>query len=226
MTHPYRLHASAALASVRAAWPRLTTARDAAQQAAADPDRGALRSVAVGSRGGSGLSDHIGAAIANALATREADRWCRVVDEVAQHLADAHWLVASDALGPSGTIATAPRQPWVSIESGIPVVTAFTAGDVWRELADADRVARRALRIGPDHLTLPDAPDCPGCGTRLLRVWHSDSDSSRWPVVCLGGCRCAGDGCGCGMDEPVRGVPHIWAAGSELARQMIERMGQ
>jgi len=77
-------------------------------------------------------------------------------------------------------------------------------------LAGLDAEIRAELELGPAREELLAGAACPACSTRLL---HAQALVPGRPVVCRWvGCRCAGEGCPCGMTAPVAGLVHVWAA--------------
>lgn len=200
MIHPRQLHALDALWSLRRSWPLL---RAAASAVALQPADG-LHGQTYGSRHATGgHSDGAYAAIIADLA--EHQRYEQLLERVSEHVNQACWLVRSGA----PDLVRAQLLPYLA--AAIPALSPASARDVASYLRDADRTARRALRLDVEHEDLIGI-DCPGCMARMLEVHTAAPDRHDWTVVCGARCRCRGDGCPCASigAAPAAGVPHIW----------------
>lgn len=203
VNHPSNLHAAANCWSLRRSW---ATLRDT--NTAPDDDAGTIRSWRPGTGGGhgSGHGDPLGDAV-TANVSRSTSL-TRTADTVRNDVDQARWL-ATSALRQTGM----PVGPALAVLTRIiGDLTPDVAAEVGQYLNHADHAARRALRLGTDHLVLPTKPKCPACGVRMMRARTSNPDSAAWPVVCGAGCQCTGNTCPCGMAIQVRRVAHIWPA--------------
>lgn len=201
MTHPYVLHATAALWSLAAAWPLLQHAGHTVGTAYAD-DHGYVQAWRPNAgRGTTTLARDT--KLATAAITDGPVALYRALEERGRDaITQTRWLLASAGHGRPAT--------WPGLASGINAADPATARDIGRWLWPADDAIRAGLHLPQDHVHIPWNPACPACGVRLLRAHIAAPDPSVWTVVCLAGCRCLGDGCPCGMLVQERGVPHIW----------------
>lgn len=207
--HPHTLHALIAAHSLAAARVRLDAAVHWERR---DQRRNALTTAAavqlqawrptIG-RAAGGHGDPVGSAVlAGADAATRPLRPGRLsrlqthTDETLDWLASALRLPALEA-GLPGITAAIPR------------LDAASARELGQWLAEADTRVRTALSLGPAREQLLAGVECPACQTRLL---HAQELVPGRPVVCRAeACRCAGDGCGCGMSALVEGLVHVWA---------------
>lgn len=202
MTHPHRLHATAAVWSLRSAWPHLTHAAQQARHVLSTGDAGTLRAWAPSTGGGTTVhhSDGIlGALLANP-GQRAADRLDRIATSTRETIIWVAQKVLRDDYRPGDPVLT-------RLLEEIPRITPAAAAEVARWVDEADTAVRSALGMADDHEPLVGVA-CPACGSRRLAV--RTSAPTHRPVVCAAGCTCAGAGCECGMAEPVEGVGHIW----------------
>lgn len=211
---PHRLHALAALHSLRAARDVLADYADAeAKQIAAErlEAPSVLRSTVYGGRFGSGgHSDPTPAACAVAERPARRNRWA----EMAQRL--------DGKLGRIADMFAAGDGPGLDrIHAALPDMTAARVYWLTRHLADEERWVREA--IGQPRPTAHLPGECRGCGQRSLLV-QTAGPQEAWTVVCAGSwedgvhnpCLCVGVGCACGMPGGVEGVAHIWWRGDVL----------
>ncbi len=200
MTHPYALHASGALWSLRTAWPTLTHAYEAARAAEAESgDLGTLRSTTAGSIGGNGHSDRIGDAIArHADSGSTADRYARVIDEVSAEIArlTRHLLDGANGLA--------------ALLDAVPTMPPMLAGWLAEAVTDLDRQVRRTVGLHLDDWCGVPELECPACGMAGALALRTSAPPEQRTVVCTHGCLCRGDGCGCGMGVEAERVPHVW----------------
>ncbi|MDR7278920.1 hypothetical protein [Catenuloplanes atrovinosus] len=211
MTHPHRLHATAAVWSLRAAWPHLAHAANAERRELVQDDAGTLRAQVYGTIGGG--KTHHSNGILNALLIAERrgghDRYQRLADSTRETMAWLAGRILDDRYRPGDPVLT-------RLLDEIPRIPAAAAAEVAKWAAEADAAVRSALDFGTDHEPLVGVP-CPACGSRRLAVRMS-APADR-PVVCAAGCACAGVGCGCGMPERVEGVGHIWLSAILTAKR-------
>ncbi|MFI5839437.1 hypothetical protein ACIA8K_06955 [Catenuloplanes sp. NPDC051500] len=211
MTHPHRLHATAAVWSLRAAWPHLAHAAEVERrQLLVDDDAGTLRAQVYGTIGGSTM--HHSNGILNAILGAErrtgGDQLQRLVASTRETMIWLAGRILDDRYRPGDPVLTALLEQ-------IPLIPPVAAAEVARWVGEADSAVRAALQLGPDHEPLVGVP-CPACGSRRLAVRMSaPADRS---VVCGGGCVCTGADCLCGMDERPVGILHIWAPSSGRLR--------
>ncbi|MET7867962.1 hypothetical protein [Micromonospora taraxaci] len=201
MTHPHRLHATAAALSLGAARGRLTRNAEAeAAQIAAEALEApsVLRSTVYGGRHASGgHSDPTATAYLVADRPFRVNQWQALADDITAHLANL-----------AQHLPAAGRDPLDRIRAAIPAMRPEIAHATTTALVHLDEIARRKLRTGPDRSPLRGVA-CPHCGERQLMV-QTAGPIDAWTVVCATGRLCAGTGCGCGMPGAVEGVAHIW----------------
>ena len=182
------------LLAVAAGWSLRRAAVELFRVGPPDGDHGTLRSTAASTgRSGGGHADPIGTAVLRGTS----GAYARLLDQVAEDITAARWLCRSDP----------DRRP-------------STARDAYAHLAAADKRIRAALHMPPDHLPMIGNPPCPGCGTRLLRIWTSAPDPRDHVVICTADCRCT-NSCGCGMDVRESGAPHVWSGDSTLVTALL-----
>ncbi|MGW4467488.1 hypothetical protein [Micromonospora sp. NPDC004704] len=212
MTHPYRLHATAAAHSLHNALTALAPLARAERAADREP-RDGLKSWApgIGGGGGSGHGDPSGTL---AVATQRRSPCARLEADVANTL---HWLATQLNLDGTGELLS-------RITAAIPDLRPVLAGRAYQWLHEADTAVREQLGMMPDEWPLPVAQACPACSAYLLRVQVAAPDSAAWTVVCTRDCVCLGDGCPCGMPVRVVGVRHIWDRSSALVAEQLARM--
>ncbi|MEO3929252.1 hypothetical protein ABGB07_36185 [Micromonosporaceae bacterium B7E4] len=218
--HPNTLHALSAAWSLRQARQRLDIAVEVEARAVAAESR--ALAVADGirssqwstgrSRGGHG--DPTGTAALTRVGPPE-----------------QAWPLAQLAAGTTSTLTwladtlrlTAGPDPMWRILDSLPRLHPGTAATVTSWLAEADEKIRTTLRLGPDERLLPGA-ECPACGRRPMTAHTAAPGPTDWTAVCAAGCRCAGQGCGCGMLVQVEGAVHIWpdAAGLVAAMELAQ----
>lgn len=193
--HPWHLHAYTALCDLARSWP---AARAAAGRITFQSYDG-LRSTVYGRTSTGGISD---GGMLTAIqrggeeATHEREYWTTVLERIADHVVQALWLTREHARLDAG--------PLTALLATLPYVPPTYARDIAAHLADADRTARRALNLPPDHLDLPGAT-CPTCETRLLTAHTSSPHRAAWTVTCAAGCR-------------TDGAPSIWRWTTVIAR--------
>lgn len=208
--HPWTLHATTALWSVRRSTAALHQCIASAALDAAD----GLHGQTYGSR--HAVGGH-GDGITTGLAQLgQAAHWRHVDARAREHITQACWLARSDTGQPRDG-----RDLHAYLADALPAANPATARDIADHLTAADAAIRRTLRVGPDHWPLPANPPCPTCGVRMLRAVTSAPASRDWTVVCTAGCRCAGNDCPCGMDQPTDRVPHIWPATAPLVAAQL-----
>jgi hypothetical protein len=201
--HPWTLHATTAHWALRRSWAALHDQAAAARLEAPD----GLHGTTYGSRHSTGgHSDGIGDLI---TAPPSWEHWARVDERVREHVTQACWLIRSATGMPRHG-----RQLLDYVADGIGHhrATPATARDVTGYLADADRVARRAVLLVDERVALPGI-DCPACGVRMLEA-HTAAPRHAWTITCAAGCRCTGSTCPCATllpdTTPASDVPHIW----------------
>lgn len=195
--HPSVLHALACAWSLQVARRQL----DLAVQYEGTDQRDGLRSCAGGtvrSRGGHG--DPVSNAV---LGRTVSSSGSGPLAALAKSTTDTlTWLADTLRLTPG------PDPLWRVLDS-LPRLQPGTAEHLRRWLADHDTRIRTALGLDPDEQLLPGA-ECLACGRRPLYARTAAPDPADWVVVCGEGCRCSGQGCGCGMLVQVEGAVHIW----------------
>lgn len=207
--HPHQLHATIAahnLAQARirlagAVWAERDQQRRDALTTAASTSLQAWRPAIGRAHGGHG--DPVGLAVlaGDHAATRplRPGRYARLQTSVNATL---DWLARTLRLP-----TVEPALP--ALMAALPGLDAATAREVWLWLGEADARVRAALGMGAGEELVPGAA-CPACGVRLL---HAQVLAPARLVVCRAeACRCAGEGCGCGMTALVAGLVHVWAA--------------
>ncbi|WP_025620787.1 hypothetical protein [Salinispora cortesiana] len=200
---PHHLHATAAAWSLNAALAQLEARATAEARAIAAEQAAAVEPISSPTWGrrhalgghGDPTSDAILTATAGPLRrNRYAETQTGIIsqlDAVARHL-------------PGHGVA----DPLQRIRQHIPAMQPGTAAALTALLRKLDGRARRVLRVGPDRDPLRGVA-CPACHCRHMHVQTSGPQYA-WTVVCSAGCRCVGQGCGCGMPGAVEGVAHIW----------------
>lgn len=198
MTHPIRLHALAALWSLRAAGGHLAQAAyDEAHDIAAEVNDG-LRSPQYGSRGSGGHSDPTASALlAGVRPNRAAQMLARTTQTVS-------WL--ANRLEAPGSGNTYDR-----LLAVLPTLRLAAAVDLHHWLTEEDDKIRLRLDLAPDRQPQVGVA-CPSCAVRQMYVLTSAPSRIYWAVICDAGCTCQGEGCTCGMPVKFMGVQHIWAA--------------
>lgn len=202
MTHPYQLHATAALWSLRVARRRLHDR--ASRYGTLGPSLDAadtLRSPRYGTRGGTGgHSDPVASALLTAVTRTGADRLEQLADRANGTLT---WLAQR-------LHATGPGDPLGRLLDAVPTLSPSTAADLARWVAERDEHIRQALDLAPALDALPGRA-CPSCGIRQLYL-QTSAPAGQQTMICAAGCTCAGTGCTCGMPVKAAGVTHIWLA--------------
>ncbi len=240
--HPHALHALTALSSLRRATEHYLSALVEASAGSSTPaatgqtrprPRAALRrldDLLRVERHERIVADRAGIHQVGASPTPIPAHLLDAQQTAAQALIDAVWI-ASSALrerpllvwGDAWTLAATDRWRarcgWLTMV--LPLTPPTAAGDVARILTTADRSVRAACRTEPDEAPVPGVA-CPACGIRRLRIATSAPSSAAWTITCRPQCRCAGDGCPCGMAVTASGVRHIWAAESALAGEVLD----
>lgn len=73
------------------------------------------------------------------------------------------------------------------------------AGDADTTLLELAEIAERCVGCGPDRRRLPEAPECPVCGSREMYAEVTSEDRREWVIRCTGpDCVCHGPICLCG----------------------------
>ncbi|MGW3888905.1 hypothetical protein ACWD69_09460 [Micromonospora chokoriensis] len=209
MTHPHRLHATAAALSLGAAHGRLAD-RAAIERRAIIAELmeppSVLHSPVWGRRqslGGHG--DPTTSAVMDIERPARVNRYAVLYADVTERLR----LPAGHLPGDG--------DPLARILAAIPGMQPGTAAATTKLLVRLDGRIRHELRIGPDRRPMPGI-ECPACRHRLVYVQTAGPEDA-WTVVCAADCRCAGVNddpehadrrCGCGMPGAVEGVAHIW----------------
>lgn len=207
--HPRQLHATIAAWSLlqarqhlaqAVAWEIAQRRQDANALAVAAPLQ-AWRPVVGLAKGGHGDP------VSRALGTITAAVTPPVLGRLAARIDDTlHWLARS--LGLAG-------DPLTAITAAVPELEPAGAREVTLWLGEADQRIRRALLLDPAEQLVPGA-ECPACSTRMLYAQVAAPD--RLLVCRAPSCRCRGEACGCGMEPPVDGLVHVWAALPDLQR--------
>jgi hypothetical protein len=217
VVHPNNLAATAALNSLRTAWPWLDDVEDATVHVptnrAADTQRPARERPAGTDRTerrhtGAGASPaplRVAVADTRALALRT--------------ITDCAWLCSSalstikgapSYLGAwTGAPGTGGRWDIVTgyLGEAIPHITPELARTVGRDLERADRAVRRAAGEGPDHR--PVHAPCPACGRRGTLTIDLNGNT----IACTNTrCSCTGVDCGCKRPGRQPGQRHLWPA--------------
>ena len=212
MTHPHQLHALAAAWSLHHALTVLEEwARDWGDTTTTDvsiPSQVFGRRTALGGHG-----DPTAAAALGAWAPGTPNPHAALLGDMMREL---------DAL--AAHLPGAPGQdPLARIRARIPAMRPHVAARTRHALQHLDGKVRDRLNLGPDLTHVPG--ECPACHARGVLYAHT-TDPAR-PIVCGAGCRCAGDGCPCGMPVRAEGVEHIWGPGTPLwdglARPVVAR---
>lgn len=204
--HPHHLHALAACWSLRAAWPRLLAAQQAATAAAAaDQDRGTLQAWRPGSGVHSGTS---GDALLDAV-IRHADAGTRnLYSDRVRLTQDTLTWAASAVLGPTFSADTGGILD--QLMSKLPTLTPTVAQNLTLWIDEQDRAIRHVLRDPDDRRLLPGI-DCPACGASGSLALRQSAPLVDQVVVCTQApCVCAGPDCRCGMGITHTDVHHIW----------------
>ncbi|GAB7039720.1 MULTISPECIES: hypothetical protein [Catenuloplanes] len=217
MTHPHRLHATAALWSLRAAWPHLAHAANVERRQLVDDDAGTLRAQVYGAIGGG--KTHHSNGILDALLRRGdspgRDDMQRLAASTRETMAWLAGRILDDRYRPG--------QPVLStLLELMPQISPAAAAEVAKWVDEADCEIRNALALGNDHEPLVGVP-CPACGSRRLVV-RTSAPSDR-PVACAADCMCAGAGCRCGTKDRAQGVGHIWAFSALIGEAADGRRG-
>lgn len=203
MTHPWHLHATAALLSLHAALTHLAAAQERVARVRWRLTDGvqAWRPNSVLVAGGGGIANDGGllaAASRDNPAAPEAAYLASLAERALEGVDGARWLIFA-------AIRQMPHD-WDSTRQAISLVDPGTARAMLAWLRPPDDAVRKALHLDRDEAPiLPANPECPNCTVRLLRLRPASG-----MVVCTAGCRCRGDGCPCGMLVREQGVPHIW----------------
>ncbi len=205
MTHPHRLHATAAAWSLHTARHALTIraaveARDIAAEQWADRTNLGVRSTVL-TGGSGGYGDPISrAALGHAEPVERRNRWHTMAQTAERRITGIADLLGLDGDG----------DPLERILDAVPTLRPAASARLTRHLVDEDAWIRNALQLLPARQPLPGNPPCPGCRLPGVLQVQTSGPAEVWTVICTAGCRCIGPGCGCGMPVPVAGVAHIW----------------
>jgi hypothetical protein len=209
VTHPHRLHATAAGWSLHRSREQLTqAAADEAAQIAAEirtarlEPAGGLRSTVYGSRHASGgHSDPVSRLLLLGVRPPRINRPALLASRTTETLV---WLARTlDVPG-----LTTGLDPLALLMSAVPLLPPARSATLTRWLADLDDRIRTALALTADRQLIPGV-DCPACQVRRLYV-QTAAPVDVQTVICSAGCLCTGTDCPCGMPVRAVGVAHIW----------------
>lgn len=138
---------------------------------------------------------------------------------VLEYAVDAHPALDHQPAMRTAPTGWTPATQWML--DVLPHVGPWAASAVATALGKADRAVRTAIPERASHE--PYSALCPACGGYSLVTETSAPDFRHQTVLCvLTDCRCRGEDCPCGVDEPTPGTAHRWWLTSAPALQLAQ----